>query len=141
VFGRHTHCDIHSDTIFDTLLTSIRATRFTEEMTAMTDADLVDRGKKLYEQILSISFSHDEMLAFGQAVFGKTPWGALMPTAKIAMFRLAAGIVPPTTAAGTLPIGAALPVTELAGDTAEEAASEDTSDDVELPVEPSDTDQ
>jgi hypothetical protein len=58
----------------------------------MTEAELVTRGKKLYERILDVPFSPDEMLAFGRAVFTKTPWGALTPVGKVAIFRLAAAI-------------------------------------------------
>jgi hypothetical protein len=107
----------------------------------MTDADLVSRGKKLYEQILSISFSNDEMLAFGQAVFGKTPWGALKPTTKIAMFRLAAGMAPPSDG-GEMPLaGGALPVAELVGDTAEQPTISETRDDLDALPDADETDQ
>jgi hypothetical protein len=56
----------------------------------MTEMELVTRSKKLYEQILSIAFAPEEMLAFGRAVFTKTPWRALTAAGKLAMFRLTA---------------------------------------------------
>src|SRR5581483_12219795 len=58
----------------------------------MTNTELVIAGRHLYESIIAISFSTDEMMAFGEAVFSKTPWSALTPPAKIAMFRLAAAL-------------------------------------------------
>src|SRR5262249_42005112 len=48
--------------------------------------------KKLYEVILGTTFGPDEMLAFGRAVFTRTPWGALSAPGKIAMFRLTAAL-------------------------------------------------
>src|SRR3954466_3557961 len=83
----------------------------------MTDAELVAAGRKLYEQILAIPFGHDEMLAFGQAVFSKTPWGALTPTGKIAMFRLTAALTPPAQSLGSIPDA------EIVDRTAEESPS------------------
>jgi len=51
---------------------------------------LIAQSKNLYEQILGIEFAPEEMLAFGRAVFTKTPWGALSAAGKLAMFRLTA---------------------------------------------------
>ena len=56
----------------------------------MTEMQLISQSKKLYEQILGIEFAPEEMLAFGRAVFTKTPWGALSAAGKLAMFRLTA---------------------------------------------------
>ena len=89
----------------------------------MTDAELASSGRRLYEQILAIPFSHEEMLAFGQAVFSKTPWGVLSPAGKIAMFRLTAALAPPSASDPSRVVDAAFPVTEVTEDTTDDLAA------------------
>jgi hypothetical protein len=86
----------------------------------MTEADLVARGKKLYEKILGAPFSYHEMVAFGRAVFNKEPWDELTPVGKVAIFRFAAAIAQLDVEATVKEAGAA-PETEGAADATEEA--------------------
>jgi hypothetical protein len=94
----------------------------------MTDTELVAKSKTLYEQILGIEFGPEEMLAFGRAVFTKTPWGALAPSAKIAMFRLTAALAARDAAQAVPADIAPAPKAVMEGDT-DEMAIESTPDD------------
>ena len=89
----------------------------------MTNTELVTAGRNLYEQIVTIPFSPDEMVAFGQAIFSKTPWGALTPTAKLAMFRLAAALVRPSSGPEHAAEPGSIPDAEIVDVTAEESPS------------------
>jgi hypothetical protein len=80
----------------------------------MTERELVARSKKLYEMILGTTFGPDEMLAFGRAVFTKTPWGALSAPGKIAMFRLTAALAVADAHEAAPPAEAPLPDGEIA---------------------------
>ena len=89
----------------------------------MTNTELVIAGRNLYESIIAISFSPQEMVAFGEAVFSKTPWSALTPPAKIAMFRLAVALSPQPTDPAQVSEHGAIPDAEIVDTTATESPS------------------